>query len=227
MKKENLRSVWIKVKDIKIHPVAQRLLKQPYVQHLVDHLDLQAIGALHAVEYRIGGTLRIWVVDGQHRWAALMAAGYQEMLIMVLVHDDVKDDAGSCALFLKLNKRSNIGPFETFDKEVKSGVAEAVGALKIVESHGLKMTRTGHDGGICCVMALKKIYKRDQGKTLDQALGVAISAWGRTHSGMEGSLMDGLAYVCWAIRTQVAVAVLPIELDAHNSGRKAGRLARL
>ena len=187
------KDVWVRVDELDIHPTAQRLLLPSKVNEIYNNLDLDAIGVLHAVEYEINGVRKIWIIDGQHRWRALMNHDFGEWSVKVRVHGDVKDDARACALFLKLNNRRAIGPYDKFEKSVRSGDASAVGILRLTSERQLRITRsTESDGTIRCVSALGTVYAADGGAALRKTLDTLLGAWGRKTAAYDGKLVEGV-----------------------------------
>lgn len=191
------RIVWIKVKDMKIHPTAQRDLNPHRVRKLVAQFNRDAIGTLHAVEYAIKGVLAIWIVDGQHRVVTLIQLGLGDIEFPVEIHDDIKDDAGAANLFIVLNDRFNVAAFEMFDKGVLAGYEDWVGVKREFDAVGLRAVRGrgGSHYAIACVGDCRKIWQMDEGETLQRTLAVSLSAWGDDRDGVDGKLLLGIARV--------------------------------
>ena len=57
----------IRADQLQPHPLAQRDTVPSRLKKLVQNLDLDAIGVLHAVEYAINGEKGTWIIDGQRR----------------------------------------------------------------------------------------------------------------------------------------------------------------
>lgn len=195
MKPIKSKLVKVRADSLAIHPYAQRELVPSKLRKLLADLDLDAIGVLHAVEYPINKDTKTWVIDGQHRLRALLEHGFGEWIVEVKIHVEVTDDARASALFLKLNDRSPVSPYDKFMNELKSGAQGACGADAVARKHGLKINRSVGDGKLVCVAALKKLYQIDQGKALGATLGTLIEAWGTKSAALEGRLIEGLGIV--------------------------------
>jgi hypothetical protein len=195
MTKPKTKLIQMPAQELCIHPTAQRELRPARVTELAENLDLDAIGVMHAVEYPIDDVVAKRLVDGQHRWQALIDRELGEWIVNVLLHLDVKDDARASDLFLKLNNRAAIYPFDKFKNAHKAGYEHAVGVTDIAEAHRLKVHRQVADGHIACVSALSRVWKYDQGATLDAVLGTVTEAWGRTASSCEAKLIEGIGLV--------------------------------
>ena len=197
MKPKSSRSKLVKVRSdsLKIHPVAQREIVPSNLKRLIAGLDLDAIGVLHAVEYPIHGDSGPWVIDGQHRIRAILEHGFGEWQVEVKIHLDIQDDKAACDKFLKLNKRAAVSPYDTFLNELKGHYPDACGADAVVRKNGLQISRGAGDGKLVCVSSLKKLYRADQGKSLDLALRAIMSSWGSRSAALEGKIVDGVGLV--------------------------------
>jgi hypothetical protein len=136
------------------HPFAQRELVPARLRKLMAELDLDAIGVLHAVEYPIKGKSGIWIVDGQHRWRALMDNGFGEWVVDVKIHLDVNDDARASKIFVRLNDRSPVNPFCKFKNRLRAGEEDAIGINDIMLAQGMKIGASTADGCISGIASL-------------------------------------------------------------------------
>lgn len=210
--------VKVRADSLAIHPYAQRAIIPATLKKRLAELDLDAIGVLHAVKYPINGEEKLWIIDGQHRVRALIDHGFGDWLVEVKVHDDIKDDAGACAMFLKLNNRATVAPFDTYENELKAGDSSAVGVKKICGRYGIEVSRGAGDARATCVSALKKLYKMDGGKTLDISLGTIVTAWGTKASALEGKLIEGMGLVFGRYNGTIDQAVLTKKLAKYAGG---------
>jgi hypothetical protein len=210
--------VRVEAQTLRVHPFAQRDIVPSKLKKLMAELDLDAIGVLHAVEYEINGQAAKWIIDGQHRWRALIGHGLGEWLVEVKIHLDVTDDARASALFLKLNDRAAVSPFGKFANEVKAGVPEAVGVIQLVHARNLKATNASGDGQVRCVTALKRVYGLDGGKALALTLETIIGAWGRTESAMDGKIIEGVGLVHSTYNGSIDLPALSKKLAKYPGG---------
>lgn len=182
----------IAAEDLRIHPYAQRRMVEGNLARLKQDMDLDAIGVIHAVEYEIDGETAVWVIDGQTRVRALCDLGFGEWLVEVKIHLDVTDDARASALFLKLNNRSPVSPYDKFENELRAGLPEAVGVHQVATEHKIKIARHCAEGVAACISSLKKGYRHDGGASLSRTLDVITGAWGRTPAALEGKIIEGI-----------------------------------
>jgi hypothetical protein len=204
---------------LEIHPVAQRGVLPSRIKEMEKCLDLDALGVFHAVEYERAGKRGIWVIDGQHRLLAMKERDVLEFPVDVMIHLDVKDDARACALFLKLNKRASVNPYDMFTNELAAKFPPAVGIAEICKESGLPIVRGGsQDGRIVCVCSLKKVWAYDAGITLKRTLEVSINAWGANAHAVEGKLIEGLAAVIFRYDGKLDLSALTTKLAKHPGG---------
>lgn len=208
----------VRADSLRVHPTAQRQVVPATVRKIKAKMDLDAIGTLHAVEYSIDDVLALWVIDGQHRLAALMEEGLGDWTVTVEVHVDVKDDARASALFLMLNTRATVHPFDKFRNELQEGQEAAVVVERIVQKHKLRIERGSSDGAVACISALKATFERDRGAALDKTLATVTAAWGRSASALEGKLIEGLGMMYGHYNGQIDQAALVKKLAKYPGG---------
>jgi ParB/Sulfiredoxin domain len=213
--------VKIRAEQIQPHPLAQRDPVKSNLHYLINHLDLDAIGVLHVVNYPINGKTGYWIIDGQHRWRALMEHGLGEWEVEVKIHLDVKDDARASALFLELNHRSPVCPYDKFLNELKAKHEDAIGMNDIALTHGCRISRQSADGCIAGITHMRKAYRLDGGKSLDKAVGTIIAAWGKRASGLEGKTIQGMSMVYARFNGVIDQASLAGKLAKYQGGPSA------
>lgn len=194
MGKPTSKMLRVRADTLQPHPMAQRELVPSRLRKLNASLDLDAIGVLHVVQYAIKGKTAMWIVDGQHRWRSLMDNGFGEWEVELKLHSDVTDDAGASALFLKLNDRSPVSPYDKFLNRLMAKEDDAISINDIVLKHKMKISRSAADGHIVGIGALEKTYRLDEGEALDKTLGLITEAWGLRS--IDAKVIEGLGLVC-------------------------------
>jgi len=215
-----LKSKLVKVEAQKLrtHPYAQRELLQHKLKQLKEDLDLDAIGVLHGVEYAINGEYAIWIIDGQHRWRALMDHGFGEWEVEVKIHTEVKDDARASELFLKLNNRAVVKAYDKYENARRAGHNNAVSIAKIATERSLRVDRQSADGHLCCITVLMNVWNFDGGNTLILTLDTLLAAWGRTAAAVEGKLIEGLGTLYKTFNGTIDRPVLVKKLAKYPGG---------
>jgi hypothetical protein len=213
--------VRVEVQSLRIHPTAQRQIVPSQLKKLVAKMDLDKIGVLQAIECSIDGVHGIWVIDGQHRVRALLDLGFGEWTVDVCIHTDVQSPARASEVFLGLNDRASVQPFDKFTNRVRALDPIAVGALARVEDHGLTVDRSVADGHVCCVSSLMSLYGLDGGASLSLALGTIIAAWGRTAAALEGKLLFGIGLLYNTYNGSIDTPGLVKKLAKYPGGASA------
>jgi len=210
--------VKVRADILKVHPFAQREVVPSRLKKLTDAMDLDAIGVLHAVIYRVNGQYGIWVIDGQHRLLALLALGFGEWIVEVKIHLDATTDARASELFLKLNDRSPVSAIDRFMNEVKFGDQDALGVMAIVKKSNLEVARYTGDTILNCVNALKRIYLLDGGKSLQRSFELVHAAWGYRSAALEGKILEGIGLLVGRHNGALDYEVLAKKLAKYSGG---------
>jgi hypothetical protein len=194
MGKPSSKMIKMRADALQPHPMAQRELVPSRLKKLIANLDLDAIGVLHAVEYPIKGKTAIWIVDGQHRWRALMEHGMGEWQVEVKIHADVKDDARASAIFLKLNDRSPVRPYDKWLNRLNAKEDEAIAINDIVLKHKMRISASSGAGCLMGISSIERTYHFDAGNALDKTLGIVAEAWGLRS--FEAKIVEGIGLIC-------------------------------
>lgn len=193
MKKRKLKSEIreISANDLQVHPEAQRELRPARVKYITENMNLDAIGVVTVVD---AGRGRYLIVDGQHRWQALLALGLGDWPVHCHVYSKLTD-AEAAQLFRDLNNTNRRSAWDDFSKGVIAGDEECVGISKIVEGEGLKVSDQVGDAKVCAVAALIRTYRSANGtgdEHLRSVLRVSREAWGEQADAFNGHIIDGL-----------------------------------
>jgi hypothetical protein len=201
---------WVPVSQIRVSPAAQRDLNPARVRALARHFDLEQFGT-PVVSHR-GGIY--YVIDGQHRIAALRAAGPGDCEVLCWTYHGLTE-AGEAAMFLKLNNTLTVGAHARFKVALRAGLPRETTIDWIVRGTGLRINPKPGPGAITCVDALVRVYQRSGPGVLDRALRIVWAAYG--DAGLKAPLIDGISRVCHRYNDQLddmlAVTVLGAVAD--------------
>lgn len=214
-KEPNTKVIKVKAGELMVHPIVQRALLPGRLAHLVKKLDLDAIGVLHAVEYPINNVTHIWVIDGQHRLMALLEHGFTDWEVEVKIHLDCQDDARAAELFLMLNDRAKVSPYDAFLNEIKACQADAIIINRIARELGLEIARSKGDHRLACISVLKELYQEDHGRSLKDTIKIVTSAWGTEMAALEGKIIAGVGLVIARYRTAIEYEALIGKLSSY------------
>ncbi len=193
---------WIRVSEILIDPTVQRTLRKSWAQQIAHEFDPDRVRVI-VVSHR--ADRKYYVIDGQHRIAALKLMGYGDQLVDCAVFDrthmaDAEVRREDAKLFLALNRVLSQKPIESFLRKItaEEPIESAIG--RIVTQCGLTIAPGGHAGAIASVAALTKIYTgagtgRNTPEALTRTLETIIKAWGREAINFNGKILSGLGLV--------------------------------
>jgi len=138
---------WIPLDQIHVSPLAQRDLRQAWVDKILANLDLEQIG-VPIVNLRDGDTDIYYVIDGQHRVAALRAffEADPSIKIQCWTYFGLTQDV-EAEKFLKLGDTLTIDAFSKFRIGVTAWRTVEVDIDRIVRANGSVVSRDGIPGG--------------------------------------------------------------------------------
>ena len=201
---------------------AQRAFREAKANKMAAEFDIDSFGLL--VVCRVEEVN--WLVDGQHRVAAIQKAGHAKSTdsIECEVYEGL-ELADMARLFLGRNESTPVTAFERFGVAVTAGYSKETAIKEIVEKAGLKIGYPGPDGNIFSVGALRRVHDRYGAKTLERVLNVLRSAYNRSASGLGRQLIDGIGLVIASyarVDDKVLVEALSKELHGvHGVHRRA------
>ncbi len=188
MDASHLKRMWLKVSDLKPHPKVQRDQFSPrWAKELADKLDPDKLGTIAVVHCRG----QWYVVDGQHRVAAVMQAfgTDQKIEYEVLESDDL---ANAADVFLGRNTRLGMRRIDKFMQEVNRGDEGPVAVVNILRRHGLQASFDHRNGRVAAVGACESVYRRDP-KLLADTIKIIHATYGFDPDAYQGILIRGLA----------------------------------
>lgn len=204
--------------SLRIHPTAQRPVVEAGLQWMTEHLDLDLLGVLHAVEATIDHVTAYWVFDGQTRLKSVLANGLDDWPMDVMVHLNAQTKEAASEGFLGLNNTRVVGPYPKFLNEAIAKHPDAMGVLDCLGGHGLAVGSGCADGQLCCVSTLKKLWKLDQGVALGWVCDVILQSWGTGRSALEGRIVEGLGIFYRRFSKVVEMPTLVKKLAKYPGG---------
>lgn len=176
--------------DVSVERRAQRKLDPRRVNGIVGKFQADSLGT-PAVSRRLDGT--IVAVDGQHRFAALVAKGLGEIPLPCQVYEGLTV-AQEAALFRRLNDSKNITTADSFRIAVTEGDLVAIQAERRLRVLGWTMEQSKKNS----MRSLSTIYnwqERDA-MALRRGLEMLSTAWGATPQSGDAVLINGFAAWC-------------------------------
>jgi len=171
---------------------SQRPFIAAHGDQIAKSLDLNMLG-YPIVNHRDG---KHWLCDGQHRIYALRQNGFGNDQLDCEVYDNLTDEE-MAQLFLGRDRRKAISPFVKFHIACTAGYTRENAIRRVVESNGLKISRSKSENCIAAVGALIKIY--DSSPSHDTAVGwsvrVAKLAFCGDPLGFDGFVLEALGLI--------------------------------
>lgn len=200
---------WVPIALTKVSDRAQREFRQSHADMFAADFDLEALG-FPVVNYRDGS---YYIIDGQHRIAALKMIGWSDQQIQCECYEDLTDPE-MAELFLRRDSRRAINTFDKFRIGVVADRAAETDIDRIVRAQGLRVSRE-KSKGIRCVGVLGRVYHRDGPGSLARALGVIRDVYG--DAGFEAPVIDGFGLLCNRYNGQLDLEVaVPRLYNAHG-----------
>jgi hypothetical protein len=202
---------WVPIPKMRISPTSQRELKQHRVDHLVAEFDLEQLGN-PVVSEREGA---FYVLDGQHRIAALKDMGWGDQQIECWTYTGLSE-AEEAERFLKLNDILTVDAFSKFRVGVSAGRDEETDIDRIVHAEKLVISRDRIAGAIMAVGTLRRIYIRGGADCLGRTLRIVRDAYG--DPGLDSVILDGIGLLCQRYNGELDEEVAVKKLAAASGG---------
>jgi len=181
--------VEVKVGDLWVDPAVQRALKKHRVATMAAKFDSSALGVL-TTSFR--SPKRIHIIDGQHRYRAAEAAGYEG----VILTNQYKGltIAQEAALFRQLNDADKVSAVDRFIVACVEQDPDTLYMNAILATEGWTVSAYGGEGRITAISSLERVYSLDP-DAAKAAVHVLTVAYGHRPAAMQGSLLVGLGRV--------------------------------
>lgn len=180
----------VPVDQLHIDRSYQREVSMDLVQRIAEKWDPVSAGPI-VVSRRTDGNL--YVVNGQHRYAAAQLAGETEMVAQVIEGLDRDTEA---ELRLRGNTRRSDRSLERFRAQVVAGYPESLAIVELLGEFDTHINKTPSEHeGINSVAVVEWIYRVDKGVLLVRVLETVKDAYSRAHGrAASGALLKGIAW---------------------------------
>ncbi len=166
----------------------QRRVRDAQVRQIVREFDIYQLGLLTVCK---DAEDRHWLLDGQHRWLALVELGFETALCEVLHGLSL---ARQAEIFSGRNQgRVRVGPLDAFHAEYIAEQPDAVGIVKTLERYGYRIaldSRRPSPDRIACAGTLREVYAWG---VLGQTLGVIRASWPGDLMAVQAPVLQGIA----------------------------------
>lgn len=170
--------------------VTQREFRKAHGDRIAADLDLNKLG-YPIINHRDG---IYWICDGQHRIYALKENGFEKEVLDCEVYEGLTDPE-MAEIFLGRDARRAISPYDKFHVACTAGRRRENDIRRMVESNGLKVSRTKDEGCIGAISALGKVYDRSGDVVLGQVVRTIKNAYASDPAAFDSSVIEGLGLV--------------------------------
>ena len=184
-KPERVRSV--PVNAIRVDSTYQRDLDTTRVRKLVDRWNDQLCGAV-ILSKRAG---LLWVVDGQHRLAAMRELGVEKVDAIILTDLAQTKEA---ELFVDFNNaRKTLNAWDGFKAEITAQNPAALDVVRIVNSTGFTLVQQPGPGNIQALQSIRRVYKLGGEDLLRLTLQTVRQLWSDDRLALTARVIGGLS----------------------------------
>lgn len=169
--------------------VVQRRYSKAQSEAYAADFDFNKLG-LPILNHRDG---HFWIVDGQHRIAALLLLGFGECTWECEVYENLTD-AEMAEIFLGRDDRRRIDNFTKFMVSCTANRNRETEVRRVVESNQLKISRQKGEGCVGAVTSLLKIFDAYGSVVLGQVLRTIRDSFAADASAFDGLLIEGLGH---------------------------------
>lgn len=185
------KTEFVLVNALQIDRRYQRRESQAWVDKIAGKYDPDLMRPLD-VSRRSDGSL--WIMDGQHRYFALVQLGYGDVLIPCHVYEGLTIEQ-EAKIFDTQDAIKRMTPQDRFRAKLTGNDPAAHSLKRLVERNGYTINLTDTlvgNGRFVCVGTLEEIVSSYGEPRLDAVLGLTRGAWGDDTEGLSRLVLIGL-----------------------------------
>lgn len=196
--------------------VTQREYREAHANKLAAELDLDKLGLL-ILNHRDG---HYWVLDGQHRLAALEKFGFKKTdKVDCEVYENLTD-AEMAEIFLGRDNRRRISVFDKFHVACTANRVRETSIRRMVEANGLRIGRSREENTIGAVGALGRVYDRSGDMVLGQSLRALRDGYAGDPAAFSPELILGVGLVFNRFNGRTDEKHMVSSLASHRHGHR-------
>jgi len=171
----------------------QRPLHQPSVSRIAREFDPDVLGSL-SVSRRADGSC--WVIDGNHRLAAVREMGWGDQNVPCVVYTNLsyEDEARLFAAWQRT--RRTLSPLDVFRAEVEANDPKAMELLAVISDYGIRVTFTGQHApnDLAAISAVKNLIRVSGVQVLRLTLELSRTIWPDDATALQSTPLQGLGH---------------------------------
>lgn len=227
----NLRQV--RLEDISVDPRVQRKEGEDgrRVDAMASAFDPDALGVLILSERRDGSLV---VLDGMHRRAAALLAGYGKPVnAIVFTGLSLAEEA---SLFLLYNNKKDPSAISRFAARVAAGDEVAIGIEACILSQGWRVSvEKTQPGVLSAITAAERVFRTGSGTlprgmhhdVLNQTLHLITESWGYEPAGTQSPILDGVGQLYGRLGASIDTPSLAMKLQKETPRGLIGKARTL
>jgi len=192
------RFIEVRLENLKLNPGYQRVEERDerHINNIVREFDYLRLDPL--VVGQDPEKTGIWIIDGQHRYCALLKLGIEAVICRFIKNISFHEQA---LLFKELNRdRKKVSNISTFRADVFTNDEKAVKISKVIEKYGFRISgkKSGGGGGdkrIGAVRRLENTYNLLTLEQFDRVFKLISFVWGGKLRSLDGRFISGLGYL--------------------------------
>lgn len=182
----------VKVSDLLIDYSYQRTPIAKKVSKITKNFDSDLLGVL-ICSLRENG--EIAVIDGSHRYHALIAKGYHNATVNALVYFGLTREHEAKIFAMMNSEHTKPNPAEIFKAGVVSGDKLTLAINEILAKHGLNVHAGNQGGSVRAVATLKRVYNNAGPEVLDKTLETIKLAFGMNSADYRDQIISALGFI--------------------------------
>ncbi len=205
---------WLPIADLHVSERAQRDHRPEKSEAIAAAFDPDMFGVINVSE-RDG---KFWIVDGQHRIAALRLMGWHDQQVQCWVTIGTSEQRDA-KVFLGLNDTRNVSAYDKFRIGITAGLHDECDIERIVLANGAVISSNHYqDNSTKAVSALRDVYRRGP-EVLGRTIRIILGAYGGR--ALQSNIIKGVGMFCARYGDQVDEALVIDRLNATRGGVSA------
>lgn len=193
-------------------PKAYQREERPYlVRRIVREFNPDLVGVLTVVRDRDGAQ---WILDGQHRWLALVGLGYESALCEVL--HDVPLERQAEIFSGRHAGRLAPHPRDAFRADYAAGDPDVQAIVAVLRRHSYRLPFLSHNGSADCFVCVSTLREVHSWGLLEPAVALIHDAWSEDDLATQAPILAGLA-ACLRLNESLDRAELRRRLSRHSA----------
>lgn len=201
---------WVPILDVQVDDSYQRTLSRYQVNRIKREFDPDLLGVLLISERPDGER---FVLDGQHRIAALLEMGHEHERVPAMVYHHLSVETEAKIFALANRNRLYLAPPYAFRARLLAGDKDAHAIVNAVAAHGYHLNywknipgqekgMSRPEGMITCIGEVESMYRDySDPEMLNKVLKICAGAWGGEVVGLGANVLRGLAIMFYNFET--------------------------